>query len=108
MNTEIINKAYLAGLKLKNSGLSEEVLYARLEKQGFPEELSRKVAKDIINENQKEALKNNLTYGLVVAAIGFVAAIISALISTDRGIISIELIIVGLGLAFWAIAKLKK
>ena len=34
-------KAYLAGLKLKHTGLSEEVIYARLEKQGFSEELSR-------------------------------------------------------------------
>ena len=34
-------KAYLADLKLKHAGLSEEVIYARLEKQAFSEELAR-------------------------------------------------------------------
>ena len=40
-------RAYLDGLKLKNSGLSEEVIYARLEKQGFSEALAREVARAV-------------------------------------------------------------
>ena len=36
---ELKKKAYLMGLRLKNSGLDAETIYARLEKQGIPEDL---------------------------------------------------------------------
>ena len=32
---QLKHKAYLEGLKFKNSGLEEDVIYAKLEKRGF-------------------------------------------------------------------------
>ena len=107
MDSETINKAYLAGLKLKNSGLDEEIIYARLEKQGFPADLSRKVAKDVITENEKESLKDELNYGLVIAVIGFLIATVSAFVYADRIIIPIGFIIGGLLCAYLARGKLR-
>lgn len=106
MDTELMNKAYLAGLKLKNSGLSEEIIYVRLEKQGFPEELARKVASDVFNQVEKETAENTMNYGLAVVAIGFLVAFFSALIFTDQILLPIGLIIGGLVSAFFAKIKL--
>lgn len=90
-------KAYLAGLKLKHSGLSEEVIYVRLEKQGFSEELARQVARDVIRENEKEQLKDNINYGVVVAIIGILGTVISYFIFEDRIYIFPGLLITGIG-----------
>jgi hypothetical protein len=91
------NRAYLAGLKLKHSGLSEQVIYARLEKQGFSEELARQVARDVIRENENEQLKVNLNYGIVIAIIGILATIISYFIFEDHIYLFPGLLIVGIG-----------
>ena len=104
----ITNRAYLAGLKLKQSGLSEEVIYARLEKQGFGEELSRRVAKDVVDEIQKETSKNNLSYGLVIAGIGLLGSIISAFVLPDRILLPLGLIVGGLLIALVEKVKLAK
>jgi hypothetical protein len=106
MDTELTNKAYLAGLKLKKSGLSEELIYVRLEKQGFPEELSRKVARDVFNQAEKESAQNTLNYGLAVITIGFLIAFFSSLIFTDYIILPIGLIIGGVVSVFLAKTKL--
>ena len=37
MDEGLKNKAYLEGMRLKKSGMDDEVLYARLEKQGIPD-----------------------------------------------------------------------
>jgi len=100
-------KAYLAGLKLKNSGLSEEVIYARLEKQGFSEELAKRVARDVIKENEKEQLKDNSNYGLVIAAIGILGTIASYFIFEDRIYIFPGLLIAAIGGALWLIGHRK-
>ncbi len=52
MDETLKRKAYLEGLKLKNSGLDQEIIYARLEKQGIPEELAKEVAKNVMLERQ--------------------------------------------------------
>jgi coproporphyrinogen III oxidase-like Fe-S oxidoreductase len=57
---ELKKKAYLMGLRLKNSGLDAETIYARLEKQGIPEELARQVAKDTLIERKREVIKETL------------------------------------------------
>lgn len=106
MDTET-TKAYLAGLKLKNSGLSEDVIYARLEKQGFSEELSRRVARDIIKENEKEQLSENLNYGAILGIIGILGTIISYFIFDDRIYIFPGLIIAGVGSAIWLLKERK-
>ena len=48
-----IRLAYHIGLKLKNSGLNEDVIYARLEKQGFSEVLAKEVASNVMLESKK-------------------------------------------------------
>jgi hypothetical protein len=100
-------KAYLAGLKLKHTGLSEEVIYARLEKQGFSEDLARQVAKDVIRENEKEQLNENLNYGLIIAIIGILATVASFFIFENRIYIFPGLLLAGVGSILLIVAKRK-
>ncbi len=93
-------KAYLAGLKLKNSGLSEEVIYARIEKQGFSEELARRVARDVMKANEHDQLNENINYGLGIALIGIAGTVGSFFIFDDRIYIFPGLLITGIG-ALW-------
>lgn len=44
---EIKKKAYLMALRLKNSGLDAETIYARLEKEGIPDDMAREVVRDM-------------------------------------------------------------
>lgn len=106
MDTNLKNKAYLAGLKLKSQGLNEEIIYVRLEKQGFPEELSRKVAKDVFKQVAKESTKNSINYSLFTVAIGFLIAF-STLIFIDYIFLPVGLIIGGVVSAFLAKFKLQ-
>lgn len=102
------NRAYLAGLKLKNSGLSEEIIYARLEKQGFSEELSRQVARDVFIEMEKEEMKEKVNYGLVILALGILGSVASFFIFDDRIYIFPGLIAIGIGAALLWVAKKKE
>jgi hypothetical protein len=94
-------RAYLAGFKLKHTGLREEVIYARLEKQGFSEALARQVARDVIKENEQEQVKASAQYGLVIAAIGLIGTIASYFIFEDGIYVFPGLLIAGIGGAFW-------
>jgi hypothetical protein len=107
MDTET-NRAYLVGLKLKHAGLSEEVIYARLEKQGFSEALARQVARDVIRENEREQMKASAHYGLVIAAIGLIGTIVSYFIFEDGIYVFPGLLIAGIGGAFWLFGKQDK
>lgn len=53
--------AYLKALKFKNTGLDEEAIYARLEKQGVPDDIAKEVAKNVlikkIEDKDKEVPK---------------------------------------------------
>ncbi len=104
MLNEIENKAYMAGYELKLKGLSEDVIYARLEKQGFPEEIARKVANDIFMDNEKEKAKENFDYGIALISIGLTMTIISSFIFENTQVLFIGLILSGLGI----IVKVKK
>jgi F0F1-type ATP synthase assembly protein I len=54
MSEDLKRKAYTEAIKLKSEGLEEEFIYARLEKQGFSEELSKEVAANIFIQRQVE------------------------------------------------------
>ena len=54
----IKKEAYSKAMKFKNTGLDAEVIYARLEKQGVPEDIAREVAKNIVMHKQE--VKNSL------------------------------------------------
>jgi hypothetical protein len=89
---------YLAGLRLKNSGLDEETIYARLEKKGVPEDLARQVARDVRIERKREHVKELETgynFALIRVGIGLLAAVVSAFVFPGNIIIPIGLIIGG-------------
>ena len=76
-------KAYHEGLKFKNSGLEEVVIYAKLEKQGIPKDLAKEVAMNVVIERNKyenediEDYKNYKKIGIVFIVIGLLASIIT-------------------------------
>lgn len=53
----IKREAYLKALTFKNTGLDEEAIYARLEKQGVPEDIAREVAKNVLIKKMEEKEK---------------------------------------------------
>ncbi|MCW3102749.1 MAG: hypothetical protein JWO09_1189 [Bacteroidetes bacterium] len=58
MEEHIKRDAYLKGLKLKNTGLDEETICIRLEKQGIPYDLAQEVAKNVFLQRQIDAVNN--------------------------------------------------
>lgn len=91
-------RAYSTGFKLKDSGLDQEAIYARLEKQGIPEELALQVANDVMIERQKA--QNDLYepfrhLAYIKIGIGVVAAIITMIILPSMTILPIGFIIAG-------------
>ena len=107
------HKAYHEGLKFKNSGLEEEVIYAKLEKQGIPIDLAKEVAMNVVierNKYNKEDLsdyKNYKKLGIVIIVIGILASII-AYIFTERIIVAVEVLVVGISTAIIAHLMTKK
>ncbi|MEQ6124457.1 hypothetical protein AAON49_09670 [Pseudotenacibaculum sp. MALMAid0570] len=75
---QLKHKAYLEGLKFKNSGLEEDVIYAKLEKKGFPIQLAKEVAKNIVLERKKVNKEQLTDY----KNIGFVLFFIWLIVST--------------------------
>ena len=67
-------KAYKVALKFKGSKLEEEIIYAKLEKQGFPESVAKEVAMNItlseIYRNKNEA-PNYKKFGFITLTIWF-------------------------------------
>ena len=89
-------------LRLKNSGLDGEAIYARLEKQGVPKDLARQIAYDVLIEREREVKlqhKPDFNFALIQICAGIVIAVISyftvksaiifAIIFIVRGIISV-------------------
>lgn len=107
---ELRKKAYLMGLRLKNSGLDAEAIYARLEKQGIPEELARQVAKDTVIERRREGTKEGEAvyhFALVRIAIGVGLAFISYLVLPGNFILPIGIIAGGVVSALLAKKKME-
>jgi hypothetical protein len=107
---EIKKKAYLMGLKLKNSGLDAETIYARLEKQGIPGDLAKEVVRDTLIERKKDVVKQTepvYNFALIKIGIGIVLALISYLI-TENLILPIGLIAGGIISALIAKKKMEE
>ena len=100
-------KAYVEGRKFKNSGLEEEVIYARLEKQGIPIDLAKEVAMNVViernkyNEEDIEDYKNYKKLGIVFIVIGILASIITYIFT---GIIIVAGIVLVVGISTAIIA----
>jgi hypothetical protein len=108
---ELKKKAYLMGLRLKNSGLDAETIYARLEKQGIPEELARQVVKDTLIERKREVIKDTepvYNFALIRIGIGVVIAFTSYIIFPDFYILPIGIIAGGIISALLAKKKMEE
>lgn len=93
------NKAYLEGSRLKREGHDDEVISARLEKMGIPEDLIEQV---IFNLSVQRVIDNDKTakpfynVALIKVAIGVLLAIISAIVIPGQIILPIGLIVSGI------------
>ena len=77
-------KAYKIALKFNGSKLEEEIIYAKLEKQGFPENIAKEVAMNIalceVYRNKNEA-PNYKKFGLIILTVWFLMSIVAFLIT---------------------------
>lgn len=107
---EVRKKAYLIGLRLKNSGLDSETIYARLEKQGIPDDLAKEVVNDVLIERNRETIKEAepvYNFALVRIGIGVVVALISYLV-TGNMILPVAIIAGGVVTALLAKKKMEE
>ena len=58
IDDSIKRDAYLKGLKLKSTGLDEETIFARLEKQGIEYNLAKEVAKNVFLQRKIDSINN--------------------------------------------------
>lgn len=78
---ELINKAFLIGMKLMKSGLDQELVYVRLEKQGIPEEIARKVSAELFHIEHKKVVSESKSANRHKAKISIISAIVLSIIS---------------------------
>ena len=99
MNDGLKNKAYLEASRLKNSGHNDEVIFARLEKQGVPKELINEVLFNLTLQKLIDKDKYSRPfYNLAIfkIAIGILLAIVSALVIPGQIFLPIGLVISGI------------
>lgn len=108
MDEGLKNKAYLEGQKLKRAGYDDEVIFARLEKQGIPEDLARQVIKNLsVHQKAVEVKKQKSNFDIAILRIGIgvFLAVVSWLLFPGRVYLPIGLI--GGGIIYAVIAKSK-
>ena len=99
MDEGLKNKAYLEGSRLKNAGHDDEVIAARLEKIGIPEELIKQVVDNLSLQNRKdlnETVKPFYNLAIIKIAIGIFLAIVSVILFPDHIILPIGLVATGI------------
>ena len=85
-NDYLRNKAYKEALKFKNSEIEEEVIYAKLEKQGIPLHFAKEVAMNVIikrNKYKKHNLFDFKTIGVVMIVMWVLGSIIAYIITAN-------------------------
>jgi hypothetical protein len=108
---ELKKKAYLMALRLKNSGLDAETIYARLEKQGIPEEMAKQVVRDTLYESRRQIVKETepvYNFALIRIGIGVILALLSYLILPGNFILPIGIIAGGVISALLAKKKMEE
>lgn len=108
---ELKKKAYLMALRLKNSGLDAETIYARLEKQGIPEEMAKQVVRDTLYESRRQIVKETepvYNFALIRIGIGVILALVSYLILPGNFILPIGIIAGGIISALLAKKKMEE
>lgn len=81
---ELKKKAYSIAMRLKNSGLDGETIYARLEKQGIPEDMAREVVQNILIEIKRDVIKQTepiYNFALIRIGIGLAIALVTYLLT---------------------------
>lgn len=99
MDETLKRKAYLEGSRLKNAGYDNEVIFARLEKQGIPEETIKLVIANLSIQQKVEVSKQAKPfYNLAVIriAIGVFLAIATAILIPGHIYLPIGLIVGGI------------
>ena len=108
---EIKKKAYLAAMRLKSTGHDAETIYARLEKQGVPEDLAREVVRDLMVQKRRDVVdQTSPVYNLALIRIGLgvIVALISILVFPDIHILPIGIIAGGIVSALLAKKKMNE
>ena len=108
---ELKKKAYLMVLRLKNSGLDAETIYARLEKQGIPEEMAKQAIRDTLLESKRQVVKDTepaYNFALIRIGIGVILALVSYLILPGNFILPIGIIAGGIISALLAKKKMEE
>lgn len=78
MGEGLKNRTYLEGMRLKKSGLDDEVIRARLEKQGIPEDMIKSVIQNLNMKRKAEKKEEHqpMYYsGLIKVGLGVLLAI---------------------------------
>ncbi len=100
--SDIEMKAYSIGIKLKNSGLNENAIYAKLEKQGIPVDLALEVAQNITLESRKKFKKEEKHFwslAILQIGLGALVALILAILLPEKKDLPINFIVMGILLA---------
>lgn len=109
VSEELRRKTYLAGERLKASGLDPETVYARLEKTGVPEDLAKQVVKDLWTEHKRkvvEEAKEEQNVALIRVALGIGVAVVSYLLFPENFIVPVGFILIGIIAALMARKKI--
>jgi hypothetical protein len=110
MDDGLKNKAYLEGSKLKKAGYDNEVIFARLEKQGIPEEMIKQVLTNLEIQRKTDQIKEQKPFyniAILRIGIGVFLAIVSAILIPGQIYLPIGLIIGGVVYAVIAKSKMK-
>lgn len=94
-----LRRAYSIALKLKNSNLDLEAIYARLEKQGISKEIAKDVIANLSSERIKSIEKNEKeseSIAWIKILIGVIVFIISLLFLPGYIVVPAGLIISGI------------
>ena len=97
-----LRSAYSEAMKLRRQGLDNEIVYARMEKQGYPEALIVRVLKNITAERRKrhiEKSKINYNIAAIKVSAGIVLVVVSSFLFPGIVIVPIGFILGGILLA---------
>nr|WP_067055534.1 hypothetical protein [Mucilaginibacter sp. L294] len=103
MSDELKKKAYLEAQKLKSAGYDFDIILARLDKMGIPEELAEQVVKNMAIQYIRASRNETAPFynlALFKIGIGVVLAIVSYIIAPGILILPIGFIATGIALAW--------
>jgi hypothetical protein len=94
----IKEKAYKVALSFKGTQLAEEKIYAKLEKQGFPENIAKEVALNLSLSNSRNS-KGDINYkklAIIIPSVWLILAV-CVFLFTDSALNSFWVFLSGVG-----------